>query len=213
MPTATAFIYHKSFSPDAHCIESKTSSQLNAMVLSRWEGTLAEVMALWWNLYTVDIAITVSGHAQESHTSSAVGEILGSFDGLPGEGAIPVKAPRDRVCMTSFGGTDASEGFYLGEYFDDFNGDDGGMFTITFVKVYYNSSTTKYALMYHPHWFSSSGTLYATVNPNLDTALEGVDTGSAMTNEFLGQQIYGWRKASLIADFEIIISNPVYYTY
>jgi len=215
MPTATAFKYHKRFSPMAHCPAQKTTAQLNAMVLSRWEGTESEVMALWWNLYTVDMGLQVSGESLESETSSPVKRINGSFGGFSSHTTL---APRDRVCFPNFGTETPYFGLFFGAVFDAHDGDgDTSSLWLSFQRVYYNTNTSKYALMYHVLWNGPAGNLYATVNPNLDTSYSDangyVDTGNSLQNEFLGQQIWGWRRASKVAEFSLIINNPVYYTY
>jgi len=209
MPTATPFVYPKLFSPGAHCVEDKTTAQLDALNLCRYEDTLENILSIWWNLYTIEITIQFSGKSSQTKTSIAAREGQGgSISDIEGESeATPVL----RVCARydSSAGTGTT---YINALSDPFaDGSVSGENTylvFTLRRVYYNTSTNKYALVFSISIDGGpSGPVFYGSNAG------AVANGGTVT--ILGQTTYSGTHPSGAGypDVDLTISNPVYYTY
>lgn len=202
MPTAANFAYLKQFSPDAHCVQDKTTAQLNALSRARIETTLAGVMAYWWNLYTVTLFVstTISGAASKTWTSLPM--FLGNGDPFGSGG--PEAIPRDRVCAQYAAGTghgitctnDVTDPLYPG---------DGGNVGFWFRQVYYNTDTALYALQLDAVFVIASD--YCRT---WDPGAGWVSNSGTVT--IFGSVVSSW-KPSGSANVTMTISNPTYYTY
>lgn len=212
MPTATAFVSPKLVSPAAHCIESKTTTELDALNRPRYEGTLATILALWWNLYTVDVAVTI-GSASTQNRSGII--FRRGQGGSHYDVSISAEAtPKSRVCAAYNNDT---YGVGLAATHDSAaplddaisgSGGDATAFTLWLKRIYYNSTTGNYALVFN----------YAVNNgPKGDMLLSNASlaTSNGGAVSFLGSAVYAGTRPSGTgyADIAISITNPTYYTY
>ena len=213
MPSATAFKYHKQFSPLEHCIEDATTADLDSTGNARWEGTLAEVMALWWNLYKVDVFISVDafGGPYESTVTSFPVKNNTLGDDVFGLEALDDATPVDRVCADFNERAIFDIGLALGtpttSPFDDGNGDDC-YFQLKFVRVNYNTDTSKYALQFSFLLGQGVGTeRFSSYSIGNSTVANGG------TSSFLGQSTPATTYHDGGADVSMSITNAVYYTF
>jgi hypothetical protein len=206
MPTATAFVYPRPFSPVAHCPEDKTTAQLDALNFPRYESSnLGDIMALWWNLYTVDFEIQFGADPSQTRTTEAIRKAAGGSvsDVL----ATDVATPLLRVCasyeQSAWSGSTLMTA--LLSPLDDANGDDTWL-GISLYRVYYNTTTGKYALLFNMKADGGAGgvTFYGNGNG-------AASNGGTVT--IFGSSTYAGTKQSGYANVTLTISNPVYYTY
>lgn len=208
MPTETPFVYPHSFSPAAHCVESKTSTELDSLAPNRWEGTLSEVMALWWNLHQVDITVAVAGNATSTVTSIGM-----STSGV----ATGTLTPRERMCASD-GDEDHPYAGPMGDGtvdvsdFDDtgIGTGEGAYVVFEFQRVYYNTTESKYALKFlFLFGLGPAGNLVCTPGWGDSNGTPGTTNGGTIT--FLGQTVPSNRVTG--ANVSITFASPVYYTY
>lgn len=210
MPVATSFLYPKLFSPATHCIESKTTSQLDGLYLCRYEDTLENIMKIWWSLYTIDISVTFGSKANQNQTSDyfRLAEGGSVFD----ISTKPEATPKSRIC-TLFNSTYGRGITAINPYSTPFA--DGGTgsgndtwFVFTFKKVYYNTDTSKYALVFELRFTDGpAGTVFYGSNSG------AVANGGSVT--IFGSTTYAGThpSGSAYPDVTLVISNPTYYTY
>ena len=205
MPTATPFIYPKLLSPAGHCIEDKTTTQLDALTLSRIEKTdLSDIMAFWWNLNTASMALQVSGYSTQSYTSN---EVTDAYDGSTPRAAI---TPRDRICVSPFDSGNPNDGpIFWKNFVDDIS--DTVPLKISFQRVYYNTTTSKYALGFLLLWGAGPrGNLLCTSGYGDANGTPGTANGGTVT--VFGATI-ATKRISSLPDTGITIDYPSYYTY
>lgn len=205
MPTATPFVYPKLFSPGGHCVEDKTTAQLDALTLSRIEKTdLSDIMAFWWNLNTAIMTLQMTGYSSESFTSN---EVTDAYDGSTPRAAI---TPRDRICTLAFDSGDPNDGPVFWKNFVD-EVSDSVPLKISFQRVYYNTTTSKYALGFLLLWGAGPrGNLLCTDGYGDANGTPSVTNGSTVT--IFGTTI-ATKRISSLPDTAITIDNPIYYTY
>lgn len=205
MPTATPFIYPKLLSPAGHCIEDKTTTQLDALTLSRIEKTdLSDIMAFWWNLNTASMALQVSGYSTQSYTSN---EVTDAYDGSTPRTAI---TPRNRICVSPFDSGNPNDGpIFWKNFIDDIS--DTVPLKISFQRVYYNTTTSKYALGFLLLWGAGPrGNLLCTSGYGDANGTPGTANGGSVT--VFGATI-ATKRISSLPDTGITIDYPSYYTY
>lgn len=205
MPTATAFVYPKLLSPGAHCIEDKTTAQLDALTLSRIEKSdLSDIMAFWWNLDTASIAVQVTGYSTETYTSNRVTD---QYDGSTPRVEL---TPRERVCNTFFDSGSPYTGFVFWKNFDPHTGDGASPLMFSFQRVYFNTTTNKYALGFLLLWNTPSGNVLATSGYGDANGTPNTDNGANVT--VFGSLVPTKRKSTM-PDVGINVDSPGYYTY
>lgn len=205
MPTATPFLYPKLLSPAAHCIEDKTTTQLDALTLSRIEKTdLSDVMQFWWNLNTASMSLQMTGYSTESYTSY---DVTDQYDGSTPRAAV---TPLDRICKVDFNTGSPNNGVIFWKNFVDEISDSVPL-KICFQRVYFNTTTNKYALCFLLLWGAGPrGNLLATDGYGDANGTPSVTNTSTVT--VFGATI-ATKRISSLPNTAITIDSPSYYTY
>lgn len=189
-------------------MESKTTAELDALNLCRYEASaIDDILALWWNLYTVEITATFGGGSAQTRTSEAARKGAGA---IPGDIILDDEAtPVSRVCASY----DESPGVgttFLSEYASPYvhNTTEDAWAIITLRRVYYNSTTSKYALTFS---IEVDGGAYGTMLRG-DNSLATANGG---TITIFGSTTYAGTKPSGggYVDISLTIASPTYYTY
>ena len=204
---ADPFIYPRLLSPAAHCIEDKTTAELDALNQPRIEeSTLAAVMDYWWNLNSADISMYASyGANSQSSSGSFIAMRNGTGGGVGDIINAPTFPPRDRVCADFGSAVTYNDGICTAAYdLLDWDGANSS-FSFSFKQVYYNTSTAKYALVFLFQGSFEGG----------DTLLSGDDYTSTNggTMVFFGQTVRSGTITPSGASVSVTVSNPTYYTY
>jgi hypothetical protein len=205
---ADPFIYPRLLSPTGHCIEDKTTAELDALNQPRLEeSTLAAVMDYWWNLNSAEIAMySASVSSSQSTSGTFIAMRNGTGGGVGDVINAPTFPPRDRICAYFGSDVTYNYGTSTAAYdLTDWTGFDGADFSFTFRQVYYNTTTAKYALVFLFQGSFEGGR----------TLLSGDDYANANTGTmvFFGQTVRSGTMDFSGVLVSVTVSNPTYYTY
>ena len=203
---ADPFIYPKLFSSITHCIEDKTTAELDALNQPRLEeSTVAALMDYWWNLNYADIDMFSSDGTNSQSSSDTFIAMRNASGGLIGDVSnAPTATPKSRVCALSQEAVTYNGGIATAAYdLLDATGSPAA-FSFSFKQVYYNTSTAKYAMVFlfegaSDDFILKSGADYSSTN------------GGTMV--FFGQTVRAGTITPSGYSISVTVSNPTYYTY
>lgn len=210
MPTATRFLYPKSVSPELHCIASKTTAELDAMECTRYEAaTLADAMALWWNLHTVDYSVKFGSDSAQTGTSISM-RLLSAGGGAFDVDAAPVATPNTRIC-SDFDAASVDDICTISPYASPLT-DGGGSDTwleLWMKRVYYNTTTSKYAVQIGMRCTGgAAGTVFTGLGGDPSTTYSN---GGSVT--IFGDSTFAGFVGAGDPNVVVSLSSPSYYTY
>jgi hypothetical protein len=203
---ADPFIYPRLLSPTGHCIEDKTTAELDALDQPRLEeSTLTAVMDYWWNLNSAEITMYAESGMVSENSSATFIAMRNGTGGIIGDiSNAPTFPPRDRVCAEFGTSVTYNDGICTAAY-DLLNASgEGAAFSFSFRQIYYNTTTAKYALVFlfegaSPAHILKSGADYSSTN------------GGTMV--FFGQTVRSGTITPSGYLISVTVSNPTYYTY
>jgi len=206
VPSATRFLHPRPFSPAAHCVVNKTTAELDALNWSRYESTKADIMALWWNLYTVDYSIQFGAGSAQTGTTIAM-RVNNSGGTVFDYEALSAGTPIERMCAAydqlSQAGISTCSASSAG-LVDGFS--ETTYFFLWLKRVYYNTTNAAFALQIG---------LRCEGGPSGEVFISSADAADANGGSvtLFGSSAYAGTVASGADDVTISISNPAYYTY
>lgn len=211
MSTASAWKSRGSF---PFCVEQKTAAEIAAIDNGKVTGTLAEIMAYFWLLETVDF--TLVGLTQTSYPFCEQAGALVNSDAL---------SPGQRVCETAGGigckADLADGGFYSGSipYIPWNDSTEPGYPVLQFKNIFYDTTNSQYVLVCEFYiQGSTQGICYSTRAASISTAMTGTAVVNTETVSIFGQTQTGYRfdddvfHATRYAPLAMSVHSPAYYT-
>ena len=210
MATATVtFVYPRLFSPASHCVISNTTAELDALGCGRYEGTLAQVMELWWMSYTFDVTYDGATVTTLPCVSGAAGAHVDNQD----EAAI---TPHERICISYDSNTSelAPQGpTFVTADADRWDPPEGPHVMFWFRGVRYNTTTSSYALLIG--WWIGGGPdgTFATGDERSADGALGTSSANGGTITFLGQTLPSGLKQTSKGNATLTIAANEIYEY